>query len=61
MRSREHTLLLERVARARWPWWLALHVVALIIQLACVRAAPIVMQKTNAAGWWALCITAKGP
>lgn len=55
-------LLIDRLRRGLdWRVWLAVHVAALALQWATVSAAPIVMQKANAKGWWALCITAKGP
>lgn len=56
------TLWLERALRPKPLWfWFVLHVAALVLQLACVRAAPLAFQHTNGAGWWAMCLTAKGP
>jgi len=58
------TLWLKKLASSRkpdWRFWLVVHVLALALQWASIEAAPIVMQKANAKGWWALCVTAKGP
>lgn len=59
---KQPTLWIKKAKRwVDWRFWLAIHLAALIIQIACLQASPIVMQKANAVGWWALCVTAKGP
>lgn len=55
-------LWIERLHRASsWRIWILIHLVALALQWATIRAAPIAMQHSNGKGWWALCMTAKGP
>lgn len=53
-------LLRKRPARSAL-FWLALHIFALGLQWATVRAAPIFMQHENGKGWRAICVTFKGP
>jgi hypothetical protein len=55
-------LWLDRIRdAATWRVWILVHVLALALQWATIRSAPIVMQRSNGEGWYALCVTAKGP
>lgn len=62
---RTMTLWIPKLRRATLPlgalFWLTLHALILAAQWYTFQTTPLMMQKSNAKGWHAVCIAVKDP